>query len=75
MTAANLKLEIEKALKKTTSPAILELIYTILRGDDVPAGKRISRKQYNKEIKHSVAQIKQGKTLTQAQMEKKFEKW
>jgi calcineurin-like phosphoesterase len=63
MTTSSLKLEIEKALKKTQSQVILELIYSILNGENAPIGKRITRKQYNKEIQYSLSQAKKGKVL------------
>jgi hypothetical protein len=74
MTTADLKLEIEKALKKTNSPAVLELIYTILNGQEAPAGKRISRKQYNRELQHSLAQVKKGKSHTHDEVVERLKK-
>jgi len=75
MTTANLKIEIEKALKKTKSQAVLELVYSILNGENIPAGKRISRKQYNKEIHHALNEVKSGKFLTQQEVDKRLSKW
>ncbi len=75
MTTTSLRIEIEKALKKTKSQAVLELIYSILNGDNAHVGKRISRKQYNKEIQHSVNEVKKGKFFTHDEVEKRLGKW
>lgn len=72
MTTTSLRLEIEKALKKTKSQAVLELVYSILNGDAAQMGKRISRKQYNKEIQHSLNEVKKGKFLTHEEVEKRM---
>jgi hypothetical protein len=75
MTPADLKLEIEKALKKTNSPAVLELVYTILNGENISEGKRISRMQYNKELNAAMQQTKEGKWMTHEDVVKRMEKF
>ncbi|TND09639.1 MAG: hypothetical protein FD123_996 [Bacteroidetes bacterium] len=75
MTKAALKSEIELALQATENQVVLELVYSILRGDHAPVGKRISRKQYNKELKKAIEQGKEGKYRSHSDLEKELSKW
>jgi len=52
---------------------LLEMVKNILQVE--PAEKRISIKQYNKEIKASLKQAKEGKTISHTQLLKEMEKW
>lgn len=75
MTKAALKAQIERAIRKTDSQELLELVYSILRGGDTADGKHTSRSQYNKELKTAIEQGKQGKFSSVETIEKKFSKW
>jgi hypothetical protein len=75
MTTAKLKIEIGKALKNTESPAVLELIYSILLGQGQTADKRITKKQYNQELRQSVEAARKGKKISHKAAIKRLEKW
>lgn len=72
MTKAALKAQIERAIQKTESQELLELVYSILQGGDKTDGKHTSRKQYNKELKAAIEQGKQGKYSSAETIEKTF---
>jgi hypothetical protein len=50
--------------------SVVTLIKSFLKTD-----KRISRKQYNKELSAAEKRIEQGKFMTQEQLERESEKW
>lgn len=52
---------------------LLEMVKTILQVE--PQGKRITVRQYNKELDESIKQIKEGKTLKHKDVLKEIEKW
>lgn len=52
---------------------LLEMVKSILQVDNVE--KRISVKQYNKEIAEAEKQILAGKHTTQSDLEKESDKW
>lgn len=52
---------------------LLEMVKSILQVDNVE--KRISVKQYNKEIAEAEKQILTGKHTTQSDLEKESDKW
>ena len=49
-------------------------MYALLK-DDIKQEERISIEQYNNEIDDAVAEVKAGKYVTQAEMEKIASKW
>lgn len=73
MTKAKLKSAIEKAVRETDSEAVLELVYSILRGED-GKHKRISKKQYNEELRHSLELAKKGKKISHEAVVRKLSK-
>jgi hypothetical protein len=75
MTKSSLKTAIHQAIDENENQYVLELVYSILRGDGLPSGKRISKKQYNKELQASMEQIKKGKTYKHSAIEKEVSKW
>jgi hypothetical protein len=52
---------------------LLDMVKNILQVE--PVEKRISVKQYNKELNASIKQVKEGKTISQTQLLKEMEKW
>jgi predicted transcriptional regulator len=52
----------------------VKAMYALLK-DDIKHEERISIEQYNKEIDEAVAEVKAGKYVTQAEMEKIASKW
>jgi hypothetical protein len=52
----------------------VKAMYALLK-DDIKYEERISIEQYNKEINEAVAEVKAGKYVTQAEMEKIASKW
>jgi hypothetical protein len=52
----------------------VKAMYALLK-NDIKLEERISIEQYNKEIDEAVAEVKAGKYVTQAEMEKIASKW
>jgi hypothetical protein len=52
----------------------VKAMYALLK-DDIKQEERISIEQYNKEIDEAVKEVKAGKYITQAEMEKMASKW
>jgi predicted transcriptional regulator len=52
----------------------VKAMYALLK-DDIKHEERVSIEQYNKEIDEAVAEVKAGKYVTQAEMEKIASKW
>jgi hypothetical protein len=52
----------------------VKAMYALLK-DDIKHEERISIEQYNKEIDDAVSEVKAGKYVTQAEMEKIASKW
>lgn len=76
MTTAAIKKQLDSYLPLLTSKQqelLLDMVKNILHIE--PSGKRITKKQYNKEIEASEKQIKSGKFTSQSDMEKESGKW
>jgi hypothetical protein len=76
MSAAEIKKELNNYLPLLTTKQqelLLEMVKNILQVE--PSEKRISAKQYNKELNSSIKQGKEGKTISHAQLLKEMEKW
>jgi len=76
MRASAIKKQVENYLPLLTvkqQTLVLEMIKSLLNVDtDV---KRISSKQYNKEVNEAVQRIESGKKVTQKDAEKELSKW
>jgi len=76
MTATAIKKQVDNYLPLLSSKQqtlVLEMIKSFLNVDkDV---KRISRKQYNKEINDSVARIEKGNSVSHKDALKELSKW
>ena len=76
MTTKAIKKQLDSYLPLLTvqqQELLLNMVKSILHID--PSNKRISRKQYNKEIEESEKQIKNGRFTSQEDLEKAAEKW
>jgi hypothetical protein len=76
MSTAQIKRELNDYLPLLSAKQqalLLEMVKNILQVE--PQQKRISVKQYNKELDASIKQAKEGKTITHAQLLKEMEKW
>ncbi|TND08879.1 MAG: hypothetical protein FD123_1733 [Bacteroidetes bacterium] len=73
MTTAALKKNIHKAIDRLEDEEILKMLYALI--DDKPAGKRITKKQYNKELNESIKQARAGKVHSHASVVKESLKW
>ncbi|MGL4597875.1 MAG: hypothetical protein ACRCYO_10110 [Bacteroidia bacterium] len=73
MTTANLKKRLIEAIHQEEDKNLLELVNTILGGKS--SDKRISKKQYNKELNDAMKRMDQGQFLTQAEVEQLAKKW
>jgi hypothetical protein len=76
MTSVAIKKELNNYIPLLTNKQqalLLEMVKNILQVDN--SEKRISVKQYNKEIAEAEKQIATGKYTTQADLEKESAKW
>ena len=76
MTMKAIKKQLDSYLPLLTAKQqelLLNMVKSILQID--PSDKRISRKQYNKEIEESEKQIKKGHFTSQEDLEKEAQKW
>lgn len=76
MSPITIKRELDSYLPLLTvkqQSLLLEMVKNILQVEATE--KRISVKQYNKEINASIKQAKEGKTVSHAQLLKEMEKW
>lgn len=76
MTAIKIKKELETYLPLLTvkqQELLLDMVKNILHVESTE--KRITVKQYNKEIEAAMKQIKEGKTVTHAEVLKKSKTW
>ena len=76
MTATAIKKQVDNYLPLLTSKQqtlVLEMIKNFLNVDNDT--KRISRKQYNKEINEAVARIENGKSIPNKDALKELSKW
>ena len=76
MTATAIKKQVDNYLPLLTSKQqtlVLEMIKNFLNVDNDT--KRISRKQYNKEINEAVARIENGKSIPNKDALKVLSKW
>lgn len=76
MTSAAIKKQFEGYLPLLTNKQqelLLEMVKSFLNVDKET--KRISRKQYNKEIDEAVARIEKGKFVTHEDALKELSKW
>lgn len=76
MTATAIKKQVDNYLPLLSSKQqalILEMIKSILNVDKET--KRITRKQYNKEIKEAVSRIEKGNFVTHKDALKELSKW
>ncbi len=76
MTATAIKKQVDNYLPLLSSKQqalILEMIKSILNVDK--GTKRITRKQYNKEIKEAVSRIEKGNFVTHKDALKELSKW
>lgn len=76
MTTKAIKKQLDSYIPLLTAgqqELLLNMVKNILHVET--SNKRISRKQYNKEIEVSEKQIRTGKFLTQSELEKESGKW
>jgi L-lactate utilization protein LutC len=76
MRASAIKKQVENYLPLLTvkqQTLVLEMIKSLLNVDTEV--KRISSKQYNKEVNEAVQRIESGKRVTQKDAEKELSKW
>lgn len=76
MTAITIKKKLDEYLPLLTikqQELLLEMVITILKVE--PNAKRISVKQYNKELAKSEKSISKGDFISQKELEKKVRKW
>ena len=76
MTTTAVKKQVDNYLPLLTSKQqtlVLEMIKNFLNVDNDT--KRISRKQYNKEINEAVARIENGKSISNKDALKELSKW
>lgn len=76
MTATAIKKQVDNYLQLLTSKQqtlVLEMIKNFLNVDSDT--KRITRKQYNKEINEAVARIESGKVISNKDAIKALSKW
>ena len=76
MTAITIKKKLDEYLPLLTikqQELLLEMVITILKVE--PNAKRISVKQYNKELAKSEKSISKGDFISQKELEKKVKKW
>jgi glucose-6-phosphate 1-dehydrogenase len=73
MTTANLKKKLIEAIHQEDDKNLLELVNSILGGNS--GDKRISKKQYNKELNDAMKRMDQGQFLSQEEVEQLTKKW
>lgn len=76
MTTEAIKKQLDSYLPLLTAKQqelLLDMVKNILHVE--PSGKRINRKQYNKEIELAEKQIAKGAFTTQENLERESEKW
>ena len=76
MTTTAIKKQVDNYLPLLTSKQqtlVLEMIKNFLNVDNDT--KRLSRKQYNKEINEAVARIENGKAISNKHATKELSKW
>lgn len=76
MTSITIKKKLDEYLPLLTvkqQELLLEMVITILKVE--PNAKRISLKQYNKEIAKAEKSIEKGNFISQKDLEKKSKKW
>ena len=76
MTTATIKKQVDNYLPLLSSKQqalVLDMIKSFLNVDN--DAKRISRKQYNKEINEAVARIEKGNAVTHKDALKELSKW
>jgi vacuolar-type H+-ATPase subunit D/Vma8 len=76
MTTAAIKKQIDGYLPLLTNKQqelLLEMVKSFLNVDKDT--KRITRKQYNKEVKEAVARIEKGNFVKHADAQKELSKW
>ena len=76
MTTTAIKKQVDNYLPLLTSKQqtlVLEMIKNFLNVDN--DSKRLSRKQYNKEINEAVARIENGKAISNKDAVKELSKW
>lgn len=76
MTAITIKKKLDEYLPLLTikqQELLLEMVITILKVE--PNAKRISVKQYNKELAKAEKSIAKGDYVSQKELEKKVKKW
>ena len=76
MTATAIKKQVDNYLPLLTSKQqtlVLDMIKNFLNVDNDT--KKISRKQYNKEINEAVARIENGKSISNKDALKELSKW
>ena len=68
---------ISQELKTVKDPTLIEAFKNMLkyRRSVTQSSERISIEQYNKEIKESILQVKNGEFYTQEEVEKMTEEW
>ena len=77
MTASAIKKQVDNYLPLLSAKQqtlILEMIKSFLNVDKEPS-KRISRKQYNKEINSAVTRIEKGNSVSHKNAIKELSKW
>ena len=73
MTTAGLKRKLLSAINREEDKGLLELFYAIL--SEHSAGKRISKKQYNKELDEATKEIERGEIVSHQSVMKEARKW
>lgn len=76
MSGTTIKSQVENFLPLLSTKQqsfVLEMIKSLLNIDSDK--QRVSKKQYNKELKAAVARIESGKGLTEQEVENELSKW
>ena len=76
MTATEIKKQVDDFLPMLTAKQqvlVLEMIKSLLNVDN--DSKRISRRQYNKELDAAVERIEKGRSISHKEAVKEIEKW
>jgi hypothetical protein len=76
MTATEIKKQVDDFLPMLTAKQqvlVLEMIKSLLNVDN--DSKRISRRQYNKELDAAVERIEKGRSISHKEALKEIEKW
>jgi hypothetical protein len=76
MTATKIKKQVDDFLPMLTAKQqvlVLEMIKSLLNVDN--DSKRISRRQYNKELDAAVERIEKGRSISHKEAVKEIEKW